>query len=76
MPNGKSYWTQQRPDGKWESKCEGTSRASKVTDRQADTWSHSKQQAAKTKGEAFLKGRDGRIREHNTYGKDPFPPKE
>ena len=74
MPNRKNYWTQQRSDGKWESKREGATRASRVADRQADAWSHSKQQAAKTKGEALLKGRDGRIRERNTYGKDRFPP--
>jgi len=75
MPNEKNYWTQQRPDGKWESKREGADRASKVTDTQGEAWKHSKQRAADTKGEALLKGRDGKIRERNTYGKDPYPPK-
>ena len=75
MPNKKNYWTQQRPDGKWESKREGATRASKVTDVQADAWSHSKQKAKEAKGEAFLKGRNGKIRERNTYGNDPHPPK-
>ena len=75
MPDDKNYWTQQRPDGKWESKREGADRASKVTDTQAGAWTHSKQRAADTKGEALLKGRDGKIRERNTYGKDPYPPK-
>ncbi len=75
MPDEKNYWTQQRPDGKWESKREGADRASKVTDTQAEAWKHSKQRAADTKGEALLKGRDGKIRGRNTYGKDPYPPK-
>lgn len=75
MPDEKNYWTQQREDGKWESKREGADRASKVTDTQAEAWKHSKQRAADTKGEALLKGRDGKIRERNTYGKDPYPPK-
>ncbi len=75
MPDEKNYWTRQRPDGKWESKREGADRASKVTDTQAEAWTHSKQRAADTKGEALLKGRDGKIRERNTYGKDPYPPK-
>lgn len=75
MPNRKNYWTQQRPDGKWESKAEGAKRASKVTDTQAEAWAHSRQKAAEKKGEAYLKGRDGKIRERNTYGKDPYPPK-
>ncbi len=31
---------------------------------------------AKNKGaEVLIHGRDGRIRERNSYGKDPFPPK-
>lgn len=75
MPDEKNYWTQQREDGKWESKREGADRASKVTDTQVEAWKHSKQRAADTKGEAMLKGRDGKIRERNTYGKDPYPPK-
>ncbi len=75
MPDKKNFWTQKRPDGKWESKREGVSRASKVTNTQADAWTHSREKAAETQGEAFLKGRDGKIRERNTYGKDPFPPK-
>ena len=75
MPDEKNYWTQQRPDGKWESKSEGGDRASKVTDTQAEAWTHSKQRAADTKGEALLKGRDGKLRKRNTYGKDPYPPK-
>ena len=32
MPNKRNYWTQQRPAGKWESKREGATRASRVTD--------------------------------------------
>ena len=75
MSDGKNFWTQQRPDGKWESKREGSERAAKVTETQAEAWDHSKSKAKESGGEAFLKGRDGKIRERNTYGKDPFPPK-
>jgi hypothetical protein len=75
MPDKKNYWTQQRPDGKWEVKREGAKRASKVTDTQAEAWVYSREKATETKGEAYLKGRDGKIRERNTYGKDPHPPK-
>lgn len=74
MPNEKNFWTQKRPDGKWESKREGAERASKVTATQAEAWQHSKQKAAEAKGEAVLKGRDGKIRERNSYGNDPYPP--
>jgi len=75
MADKGNYWTQQRPDGKWESKREGADRASIVTDTQAEAWDYSKDKAGAAKGEAYLKGRDGKIRERNTYGKDPYPPK-
>lgn len=75
MTDKGNYWTQQRSDGKWESKREGADRASKVTDTQAEAWAYSTEKSKETKGEAFLKGRDGKIRERNTYGKDPYPPK-
>ena len=74
MPNRNNYWTQQRQDGKWESKREGAERASKVTETQAEAWDYSREKASEAQGEAFLKGRDGLIRERNTYGNDPFPP--
>lgn len=76
MSNNGNFWTQQRPDGKWESKREGADRASKVTDTQAKAWEYSKDHARAEGGEAFLKNRDGKIRERNTYGDgDPYPPK-
>lgn len=75
MADNNNYWTKQRSDGKWESKREGGERASKVTETQAEAWIHSKSKARELGGEAFLKGRDGKIRERNTYGKDPYPPK-
>ena len=75
MPNENNYWTQQRPDGRWGSMHEGARRASRITDTQAEAWEYSKQKAEEVKGEAFLRGRDGKIRERNSYGKDPCPPK-
>lgn len=75
MTGKKNYWTQQRADGKWESKVEGADRASKVTETQAEAWKYSKEQAKNNKTEAFLKGKDGKIRERNTYGADPYPPR-
>jgi len=75
MADDNNYWTQKRADGKWEAKREGADRASKVTDTQAEAWGYSKSKAKENGGEAILKGRDGQIRERNTYGKDPYPPK-
>lgn len=71
MPNKRNFWTQQRPDGSWETLQEGATRASKVFETQAQSWEYSKQRAREAHGEAFLKGRDNLIRERNTYGHDP-----
>ena len=74
MVDTNNYWTQLRPDGKWESKREGAKRASIITNTQKDAWEYSKDMARKNNSEAYLKGRDGKIRERNTYGDDPYPP--
>ncbi|MXW41270.1 MAG: DUF2188 domain-containing protein [Synechococcus sp. SB0668_bin_15] len=74
MTNGNNYWTQQQPDGQWESKRGGARRATTVTDTQAEAWEDSRQRAREEGGEAFLKGRDGKIRERNSYGNDAHPP--
>ena len=75
MPDDKNYWTEQSADGKWESKREGSQRAFQVTETQAAAWAYSKVKAREPGGESFLKGRDGELRERNTYGKDPHPQK-
>ena len=75
MPNKDNYWTSPREDGRWEAQREGSERASRVFDTQREAWDYSRGRARDTVGEAFLQGRDGQIRERNTYGKDPYPPK-
>jgi hypothetical protein len=45
-----------------------------VFERQADAISHAREIARSTGSELVIHGRDGRIREKNTYGRDPFPP--
>ena len=71
MPDDRDYWAQQRPDKNWEVKKEGSDRASAVFETQLDAWAKAKELAQKSKGEAYLKRRDGKIRERNTYGPDP-----
>jgi hypothetical protein len=38
----------------------------------AEAWTYSKLKAKEAGGEAFFKERDGKLREHNTYGNDPY----
>lgn len=74
MANSNNYWTTKHEDG-WAVKREGNDRATSVHTTQAEAWAEARQRARGSKGEAFLQGENGQIRERNTYGSDPFPPK-
>ncbi|WDA42869.1 DUF2188 domain-containing protein [Erythrobacter sp. BLCC-B19] len=61
--------------GGWAVKGEGNVKASSVHSTQSAAESAARRSAIRTGSEVFIHGRDGRIRERNTYGRDPFPPK-
>lgn len=65
-----------RHEGGWSVKKEGASRASRVFDNQADAIKYAKDQAKQDHSELFVHGQDGRIRERDSYGNDPCPPKD
>lgn len=64
-----------RDDGKWQVKGEGNKRASAITNTQAEAIVIARDLAMKNKSELLIHGKDGKIREKNSYGNDPFPPK-
>jgi hypothetical protein len=66
----KDYWTGPHPDG-WQVKGAGNSKATSVHSTQARAWAEAQERARTTGGEAYLQGRNGQIRERNTYGYDP-----
>ena len=74
MPNKDNYWTTKGEDG-WKVKREGNQRATSLHETQSEAWKKARFRAKQNGGEAFLKGRDGKIRERNSYGNDPYPPK-
>jgi len=57
--------------GKWVVKKEGSARTSSSHTTQSAAWKSAKDIAKKENSEAYLHGRDGRIRERSTYGHDP-----
>ena len=75
MPNKKNQWAGPHPKGGWQTKREGSQRAGSRHDTQADAWAAAIDRAKTNQGEAFLQNRKGQIRERNTYGRDPFPPR-
>ncbi len=62
-------------DGGWQVKGAGNSRATARTKTQAEAYQIAKEIAIKKHSEVIVHGQDGRIREKNSFGNDPFPPK-
>lgn len=62
-------------DGKWAVKAAGGKKATGVYGTQRKAIAAAKGIAKRQGTELVIHGRDGRIRDKSTYGKDPFPPK-
>ena len=60
--------------GGWAVKRAGSPRATKVFDTQEQAIERGREIARNQRSELLIHGRDGRIREKNTYGRDPYPP--
>ena len=56
---------------RWAVTEEGAAEPFAVFKTQSEAWEKAKSIARKERTEAFLHGRDGQIRERNTYGHDP-----
>ncbi|HOL22875.1 MAG TPA: DUF2188 domain-containing protein [bacterium] len=72
---GKNQWVVRHGD-KWAVKGEGNERATKVTDTQKQAINVAKGIAQNQKSELIIQGRDGKIRSKDSYGNDPYPPKD
>ena len=64
-----------RRDDQWAVRGEGNSRDTSLHDTQAQAERAARQIAISQKSELLVHGRDGRIRDRNSYGNDPYPPK-
>ena len=62
--------------GKWAVKRGGSSRITKAFDTQAEADAYGREIAKNQKAEYYLHGKDGTIREKDSYGNDPFPPRD
>lgn len=64
------------PGGGWSVKKGGASRATKVYRTQEEAIKQGRDIARTQKAELYIHGRDGRIREKDSYGRDPLPPRD
>ena len=60
----------------WATKREGAGRAGRVFDTQRQAHDSARQTAIREQVEVVTHGRDGRIRDSDSYGRDPRPPKD
>ncbi|GKW47330.1 MULTISPECIES: DUF2188 domain-containing protein [unclassified Planococcus (in: firmicutes)] len=59
----------------WQVKGAGNSKATSIHKTQQEAIEAAKEISKNQGSELFIHSRKGKIRERNTYGKDPFPPK-
>lgn len=65
------------PDnGRWSVKPENGQRASRTFDTQKEAIEYGRQVAKNQESELVIHGRDGKIRDKDSFGNDPNPPKD
>jgi len=62
-------------DNAWAVRSAGSQRASSIHSTQGEAISAGREIARNQRSELFVHGRNGRIRERDSYGNDPFPPR-
>lgn len=65
-----------RRDNGWAVKAEGSERASTIRPTQQQAIEFAIKIAKNEKSEVVIHRRDGKIRDKDSYGNDPYPPKD
>ena len=63
-------------DGGWAVRSSGAARVTKTFVTQAEAVKYGRTVAKKHHSELIVHGRDGTIKGRNSYGPDPFPPRD
>ena len=63
------------PEGGWQIKGEGNSRATKRTETQQAAIDIAREISRNQQSELIIHGRNGQIRDRDSHGNDPYPPK-
>lgn len=75
MNKGQNQHVVKHPEG-WAAKGSGNSRATKVVSTQKQAITIAQEIAKNQNSDTKVHGRDGKIRAGNSYGNDPYPPKD
>jgi uncharacterized protein YdaT len=76
MSKGKNQHVTPSKGGGWQVKGAGNDKATKVVPTQKEAIETAKEIAKNQKSEVVIHGKDGRIRDKDSYGDDPNPPKD
>ena len=71
----KNQWVTIHPKG-WAVKGEGNTKVTKITKTQKEAIDIAKRIAKNQKSELIIQSTKGKIRSKDSYGNDPFPPKD
>lgn len=71
----KSQHVTPHPNGGWQVKGAGNKKATVITKTQKEAIQIAKNIAKNNKSELVIHGTNGKIREKDSYGNDPYPPK-
>ena len=63
-------------DGGWATRREGASRVGRRHSTQSEAIDSGREQAKREKTEVVIHRKDGRIRDSDSFGNDPFPPRD
>lgn len=74
MSKGKNQHVVPHPNG-WGVRGEGNGKVTRVTDTQREAIQIAREIAQNQQSELLIHGRNGQIRERDSFGNDPFPPK-
>jgi hypothetical protein len=73
---GKDQHVTKHPDGGWQVIGTGNEKATAKTETQKQAIEVAKEIAKNQKSEVVIHGTDGKIRDKDSYGNDPNPPKD
>jgi hypothetical protein len=76
MSKGKNQHVTPSPNGGWQIKGAGNSKATRITETQQEAIDAARNIAINQQSELIIHNRRGQIREKNTFGHDPYPPKD
>ena len=76
MPRKPQVAVEPRTDGRWAVQTDGTKRADSLHERKAEAVARGREVAKNKHTDLVIKNQDGRIADRDSYGHDPFPPRD